>query len=328
MTVVDSILSFLPAKKKNTPSGWIKFNAVCCQHNGQSMDTRSRAGVIVNGDGLSYHCFNCGFKTGYQPGGHLSRKMRQLMSWLNMPDDLIAALSLDALRIKEHSELRVKQLLPEFKERDLPKDIVPASHAPQEVLDCLANRGFSEPDRYGFLWSPDYADRFIIPFTYDGKIMGWTARKITEGQPKYISDQNPGFVFNLDRQAEHRTHVLVVEGPMDALSIDGVALLGAEISDQQALLINRLGRSVTLIPDRDSTGFKTALRALDLGWAISLPEWPDGCKDSNDSVRLLGRLATLALIFKHRETNAVKAKLKMRSWFDQDRDQQKDARNN
>lgn len=315
MTIVDSILSFLPAKKKNTPSGWIKFNAVCCHNNGQSRDTRSRAGVIVNGEGLSYHCFNCGFKTGYQPGGHLSRKMRQLMSWLNMPDDLISGIAMEALRNKEDSEIRARYSLPEFQEKDLPQGVIPVSQGPEEVLEYLRLRGFNDPDRQGLLWSPEYPDRFLIPFIYTNKIMGWTARKVTEGRPKYISDQNPGFVFNLDSQQDQRTHVLVVEGPMDALSIDGVALLGAEISDGQALLINRLGRQVTLVPDRDSSGAKTALQALDHGWAVSFPDWPEGCKDCNDAVTTMGILATVALIFKHRETNPVKARIKIKSWF-------------
>ena len=39
------ILAYLPAKKKPTPSGWLSFNAVCCQHNGSTRDTRGRGGL-------------------------------------------------------------------------------------------------------------------------------------------------------------------------------------------------------------------------------------------------------------------------------------------
>ena len=57
MSIVKEILStFLPAKRKQTPSGWISYNAPCCHHNGTSADTRGRGGLISNGDGgLSYH---------------------------------------------------------------------------------------------------------------------------------------------------------------------------------------------------------------------------------------------------------------------------------
>jgi hypothetical protein len=318
MPIVDDILGFLPAKKKNTPSGWIKFNAVCCEHNGQTKDRRARAGLIVNGDGVSYHCFNCGFKSSYQDGRHLTRKMRQLLSWLGLPDDLISKMALEALRNKDAQESVAKTLLPDFPDKELPADTVSAGHAPPEVREYLALRGFSDLDEYQFLWSPEYSDRFIIPFLYQGRLVGWTARKVTDGKPKYISDQSPGYVFNLDEQPDDHTHVLVVEGPMDALSIGGVALLGAEISDVQHRLISRLGKEITLVPDRDSSGRRTAEQALDKGWAVSLPEWPDGCKDANDAVRIYGRLTTLALIFKHRETNPVKARVLIKSWFSND----------
>ena len=64
MSIVnETVLTYLPAKRKTTPSGWTSFNAPCCQHNGTSADTRQRGGLISNADGgVSYHCFNCGFK--------------------------------------------------------------------------------------------------------------------------------------------------------------------------------------------------------------------------------------------------------------------------
>jgi hypothetical protein len=40
--ITDTINSYLPAKRKQTPSGWISFNAVCCD------DKRQRGGLIFN----------------------------------------------------------------------------------------------------------------------------------------------------------------------------------------------------------------------------------------------------------------------------------------
>jgi len=67
MSIVSDILTaYLPAKRKTTPSGWTSFNAPCCIHNGDSADKRQRGGLISNGDGgVSYHCFNCGFKASW-----------------------------------------------------------------------------------------------------------------------------------------------------------------------------------------------------------------------------------------------------------------------
>ena len=47
--IADTLLTYLPGKRKHTPSGWIGFNAVCCD------DKRQRGGFIVNGgDAVSY----------------------------------------------------------------------------------------------------------------------------------------------------------------------------------------------------------------------------------------------------------------------------------
>ena len=63
--------------KKKTPSGWLSFNAPCCIHNGENADRRKRGGIMNSPDGtLSFHCFNCGFKTSYTPGRKISLKTK------------------------------------------------------------------------------------------------------------------------------------------------------------------------------------------------------------------------------------------------------------
>ena len=70
-----------------------------------------------------------------------------------------------------------------------------------EVLEYMANRNLYFED-LDFYWSPEiaYRDRLIIPLTYQGKTVGWTARKVRDGNPKYLSEQQPGFVFGIDAQ--------------------------------------------------------------------------------------------------------------------------------
>ena len=99
--VADTVLTYLPPKRKVTPSGWTSFNAPCCHHNGTTSDTRQRGGLITNPDGgISFHCFNCGFKSSWQPGRNLSYKMRKLLQWMNAPDDVINKLALPGLFAK------------------------------------------------------------------------------------------------------------------------------------------------------------------------------------------------------------------------------------
>jgi DNA primase len=104
--------------------------------------------------------------------------------------------------------------------------------------------------------------------------------------------------------------VIVVEGVFDALSIAGLAVLHADISDAQARLIRSLGREVTVVPDQDTAGMKLVDRAVELGWAVSMPAWPREIKDVNDAVKYNGRLATLIHIMQARETSRIKIEMR------------------
>jgi DNA primase len=96
----------------------------------------------------------------------------------------------------------------------------------------------------------------------------------------------------------------------DALAINGLAVLHAEINDAQVRLIRSLGREIIVVPDQDEAGMKLVDRAIELGWAVSIPEWPDGCKDINDAVIRLGKLGTLLTILENKETSKIKIEMR------------------
>ena len=87
-------------------------------------------------------------------------------------------------------------------------------------------------------------------------------------------------------------------------------MLHAEINDAQVRLIRSLGREVIVVPDQDEAGMKLVDRAVELGWAVSMPEWPAGCKDINDAVIQLGRVGCLLTILQARETSRIKIEMK------------------
>jgi hypothetical protein len=285
--------------------------------------------MIQNGDGISYHCFNCGFKASYQPGRHVTRKMRQLLSWLGVPDDTINKITLEALKIQSDETALAAVAIPKFEDKPLPDGSLRISEWIENIqklpddlraqFDTVVEYIWSRKldPMADFYWCPvaGFADRLIVPFRLEGRIVGHTARKVVEGKPKYISDQTPGYVFNLDSQTQDREFVIVVEGPMDALSIDAVAVLGAEIMDKQALLINRLNRAVIVVPDRDADGQRTVEQALLNGYAVSMPDWPEGIKDVNDAAQKLGQLTALYLVIQAQEHNELKVRLRAKTWF-------------
>jgi len=255
--------------------------------------------------------------------------MNKFMRDLNISDDVIAQLRLEALRLDDNNAAEIRSIIPKFDIRALPMDsqlITDLLKNPPEklipVLEYMVNRKIY-PEDFPFYWTPKvgFSSRLIIPFLYKGNIVGWTSRTVNDATPKYLSEQQPGYVFNLDNQEplpwedDNKEFVIVSEGPFDALSIDGCALLGAEIKDSQNWLLKQLGKEIVLVPDRDAAGKNTLEQAIEYGWSISMPEWPANVKDINDAVVKLGKLATLWLIVSAKESNALKIRLRAKQWF-------------
>ena len=317
-----ALLAILPPKKKNTVGGWTSFDAVCCHNRGESRDTRQRGGVILKGDAWSYHCFNCGFKAGWSQGKLLSKNTKDLFRWLGMPEEQVAKLGLYALKLKEDQPPAYKELKFDLKEIDLPdgtltiKEWLESPEAENvtpdliPIMDYILSRGFDPLDE-NFMWSPQagYKDRVIIPFYHDKLLVGYTGRKIKDGKPKYLTDSQSGYVFNIDNQHFDRKYVIVVEGQFDALAVDGVAIMTNEPNDVQIARINALGKKVICVPDRDKPGAKLVHRAVENNWSVSLPEWGENIKDVADAMRHYGRLYTLFTILHNREDNKIKMQL-------------------
>ena len=318
--VVDKFRTLLPPRAKSSPSGWTSFNAHCCQHRGHSPDTRKRAGIRFDGDGVIYNCFNCKFTTGWQPGSTIGEKMKTLCRWLGASEDTIKELVFEAMRTEgddyrpEHQEIKL-----EFTDKQLPEGAMPllewldaklTTEEEQklvEVVEYVVSRGY-DPTSENFYWSPapGYVDRVIIPFRWQGRIVGNTARKVTAGKPKYLSDQHPHFVFNFDQQKENQKYIFVCEGPFDALAIDGVALLTNEIAEQQSRIINSLGAEVIVIPDQDRAGLVLYDRAAELGWSVAIPNWDADVKDVADAVYRYGKLFVLVDAIKTAQQGQIK----------------------
>lgn len=323
--IIDTVSAYLPAKRKHTLSGWISVDAVCCHHNGESRDTKQRGGVHITDNSLTWHCFNCGFKTTWQPGWQLTQKFKNLLKWLNVPDDIIVKCSFEALRLKDEVAPEHKlDLIPKFFDKALPLGAKPIlewiKEQPPEalgpVVQYLYNRGYTVDD-YNWYWTDEkgFDDRLIVPFYYQGRTVGYTARLCRDRKTvKYISEQQPGYVFNLDRQTYDRKFVIVTEGPLDAICVDGVAVMSNEIGSQQRYLISKLQKEVIVIPDRDKPGLKMAEQAIEYGWSVSFPDWVPGIKDVNDAVKYYGKLYTLWSIVQAKESMPLKIQLRMKKW--------------
>ena len=169
-----------------------------------------------------------------------------------------------------------------------------------------------------YYWTPElaYRDRLIIPFYYEGRVVGWTGRSVqADKKPKYLTEVQPGFVYGLDEQSYNKAFTIVCEGQIDAIHIEGCALGGSEVSDQQAMLLKKLQKQIIIVPDRDTAGSKLIQTAIDQGWSVSMPEWSQDIKDVSEAVNKYGRLYTLYSIVNGAEESALKIKLRQKKWF-------------
>lgn len=342
-TIQDAVKQLLPAKKKTSSSGWTSFNAVCCEHNGESRDTRGRGGIISNSNGsVSYACFNCNFKANYTPGRHLNYKFRKLLSWFGADENSIKRLVIDAIRVKElvsPEELKTEpaeEIV--FKPRPLPEDAV--SFKEWETFIRLQDA--DEPVHPQFVKAFTYVSdrkvdwnkyeffttesdehnmhlRVIIPCYWKGQLIGYTGRTWEDGiKPKYHNSYEPNYVFNMDRQTPEKKFVIVIEGPFDAMAIDGVAILSNECSEIQADIIDSLGREVIVVPDFDVksvkgkdvwAGSRLVEQAIDYGWSVSFPIWHESIKDVSAAVKEYGKLFVLKSILEGKQSSRLKIEL-------------------
>ena len=335
--IVTSVLQLWrrSRKTKNTNSGWISGNAPCCVHRGETADKKGRGAFIASGDNISFHCFNCGFKTGFAPGRQLSYKFRRLLGWIGASEQEVERLIIESLRLKELMGYLATPdpepfKLPDFAAHPLPDNAVSfgaylnfailkndANMVPPEFVEMVEYVSSRRIDmrKYDFYWAEGNSrmkNRVIVPFMWDDKIVGYTARSLNDGASKYLSSEPPNYVFNFNNQLRESKFVIACEGPFDAMSVDGVAILGSEISETQADIIDSLNKEVIAVPDFDKPGQKLIESAIELGWTVSFPDWRETCKDINKAVINYGKLFVMKQILAGRVDNSLKIKLKMK----------------
>jgi len=309
------VLAFLPGKRKQSGSGWISFNAPCCVHNGNTPDRRGRGGIKLSDQGWSYHCFNCGYKTSFILGRNIGFKARRLLEWIGVPENDINQINLESMRhrsmegmIEDRQRVWNNTAPIEFKETDLPEFTDFVTPATTDQWAYLRSRHV--PEDYPIMVAATTRTGVIVPFTYNNQVVGSTIRFLDDRNPRYINDMQKGYVFGIDLQQTGWQHVIVTEGIFDALCISGVAVMHNEVSDDQARLIRSLGRNVVVVPDQDTAGVELIDRAVELGWSVSIPDWPEGVKDINDAVKLWGKLTTLLTIMQSSESSRIKIEIR------------------
>ena len=260
---------------------------------------------------------------------------------MNIDDGEILQLSVEAMREAQRQELlglvkpevKKEELKVEFKTYSLPDEAVSflgllefyelanTHEYPKGFVDSVEYVDKRKIDlrKYDFYWTSDIKNRMnkrvIIPFSWKNEVIGYTARATNdEIQPKYYNQFDAGYVFNIDKQERDWKFVIVCEGVFDALSIDAVAVLKADVTQQQVDIIEDLDREIIVVPDWNKTGQNLIDIALNNGWSVSFPVWAETCTDINEAVVKYGKLFVLKTIVDSVERNALKIELMRRKF--------------
>ena len=159
------------------------------------------------------------------------------------------------------------------------------------LINVLRKRGFTidELDSAGLLnrFKKDlFRNRMMIPF-FDttGDIIGYTARIIGDGEPKYLNTpetilfNKSKFIFGLYQAKEairHSGFVVIVEGNMDVISShqagvkEAVATSGTAMTEQHLKILSRLTSDIRLAYDGDEAGVKATERAVELAGGLGI----------------------------------------------------------
>lgn len=313
--VYDTLQTYLPGVKRRGNGGWSAFNAICCIHNGETRpDTRQRGGLkMTTENSCVYYCFNCKYSASWSPGYKLSKKMETLMEWANVPHDELKKLKFKVWQlwatsvsdtnfdVQAYTAPKLK-----FNKTELPAGALPFSHwlKPENfvpefepVAAYVMSRSEEIFNGYNYYWSPDKTmgmnKRVIIPFMWEDEIVGFTARD-TSGSSgnRYFSSAPLNYIFNTESIEFDNEYIFVTEGPFDAIAISGVAMLGDHMTPDQAEWLNRTGKKIVVVPDREKMGGKLVDAALKYRWGVSFPVWGEA-KDAAQAVEKYGKLYSM-----------------------------------
>ena len=185
---IDFVRNRVPFGWKQNSSGWITGNCPMCVDNGEGRpDTKQRGGFQFQEHSWRYNCFNCHYTASWEEGTSISWRSKKLLKNLGCDEAEVQRASLELLREEETA----KFLKPESKPEQAYKPRWPEIKLPDGSVSILDNNT-QFPNRFYFgiemlherdllhhtdwFYTPKdfkYKQRMILPYRYNGKIVGY-----------------------------------------------------------------------------------------------------------------------------------------------------------
>lgn len=300
--------------------GWNRVYCSVCGDGSRTKGPRGGWSFTNGGETAFYHCFNCGINESFSTEREyaFSKRMREVLDAFLIPKNEYTFLTLkaDKTTISPIAKKTVSH-----KYIDMPlffKPMNELANDDKKVYKTFLSDNYDiKLSDYSFFVSnldvkfdtpenkaiaKSLKNRLIIPFFKNGKLIYYQARDITDtSKLKYISANVPktNVLFNIDSLNLHTEAPLyVVEGPFDAINVNGVATLGNELTGAQVDLLRASKRRKVLIPDFNGDSNRLMEQFIDNDWEVSFPEYRHDASDVSKAIKRFGRIYTVTDIVK------------------------------
>ena len=305
----DSLVDLLKSKIvfRHINTGWEVGKCQCCN------DYKERAGFKFTDSAFMYNCWNCNTVGGYDGvSTNISKKTRDILNAYGLSNDEInQALGGSFFASGGNTEnisLQTLQAEIVFQDVDLPKGSIRLGYSDDHLDQQFALVKYLDSrrvdlEKYPMYFNPasEYADRVIIPYYKNGKLIYWQARSILANDKNRFLNApviRDSILFNIDKlNSFSKMPLFVTEGVFDAMMVDGIALLGSTLNAQKQELLSKSNRHKIFVIDKNLNGKKLAHKALSLGWDIMFT--PNNTEDLNDCVKQYGKIWTADYLVKN-----------------------------
>lgn len=275
-------------------------------------DHSPRAGWKLEPDQVFYNCYNCGFKAWYEEGsGKFSRWMREVLSANGIDADAVQQITSSLffnkadVSEKEITLASLRKVNLHTPEISFPPRTFPIGHDEhldfQEPLIEYLDRRKVNPLLFHFSLDPKHLRRVIIPYWRNDSLIFWQSRSIDDDvKPRYLNAgvSREAVLYGFDKLYSYDDGpVFVTEGVFDAISIDGVCLLGSKLSEAKIELLQKTKRRILFVIDRDKTGHQLGQTVLDQGWELTFVD--PNANDVNDSIQKFGTIHTMYCLMRN-----------------------------
>lgn len=295
-----------------SPKGWHTLSCRVCNDHAH----KKRAGFRFDGSITSYNCFNCKAKFVFDEddaNSIISKGLIQVCEAYGIDIKAVKALQLFAKRSGgKGGHLRDSKPIQRlgYPTITLPPYFKPLLECPendpwvQVAKAHLEHERQIDPNDYPFYMviptaeSPieekRWSRRLIIPyFNEDNQVIFYQGRDLTDGANMRAKYRSPDGVdkplAGLQNLHQDTGPLFITEGFFKSYHLKGVGVLGNEITDTHAAILEQSRRRKIYIPDKLGDGHVPALQAIKRGWAVALPDI-GACKDIDEAIVKYGLL--------------------------------------